>query len=457
MKSFKEHTRVKCQLGSCRKSLITFRVSAGSEPNASTVSPSRLRLWWATWLLVLLSLVTVSSFQAGSNVGYRDFSYGKGSVSPTRSKPESKLWWNNGSWWASMLGSSGPHYIYRLDLARQSWVKTGTALDDRRGSKADALWDDATQKLFVASHQFTSTGMPTSTRSDWGRLYRYSYDSASKAYSLDAGFPVTVTRGTEEALTVAQDSVGRLWVTYVESGKVMVNRSVNNDLDWSQPPFVLPVKKSESVNVSSDDISAVVAFGGDKIGIMWGNQRTSKMYFAVHRDVDAANVWQAEETALPGPNCTGACADDHINLKSLQVGSDGRVYAAIKTSLKAANSPLIMLLVRDPNGAQWSSSAFGRVQDDHTRPIVLLDEQHGRIYMFATAPQGGGAIYYKTSDINNITFPLGLGTPFIQSSTDLTINNATSTKQNLNGSTGLVVLASDGNTRFYLHNYIQLK
>jgi hypothetical protein len=192
---------------------------------------------------------------------------------------------------------------------------------------------------------------------------------------------------------------------------------------------------------------------------MWSNQLTSKMYFAVHLDVDASGVWHAEETALPGPNdCNGAgaCADDHINLKSLQVDVSGRVYAAVKTSLSASTAPLVMLLVRDVN-EHWASYVFGRKANDHTRPIVLLDETHGRLYMFATAPESGGTIYYKSTAINNIAFPLGRGTPFIQSATDLNINNATSTKQNLNSRTGLVILASDSDTRFYLHNYIQLK
>jgi hypothetical protein len=46
--------------------------------------------------------------------------------------------------------------------------------------------------------------------------------------------------------------------------------------------------------------------------------------------------------------------------------------------------------------------------------------------------------------------------PFIRSATDLDINDPTSTKQNLNGTTDLVVLASDENTTHYFHNYLAL-
>jgi hypothetical protein len=414
----------------------------------------RIRLLMLICLLCVvgLSIAYIPSAQASDPVaaGYRDFSYGtSGNAEPTGEKPESKLWWNDGFWWGSLYNHAAQAYhIYRLDLASQNWIDTGTVLDDRNSSKADTLWDG--QHLYVASHVFTGNAVPTS--SNWGRLYRYSYNAATDTYTKDAGFPVNVTRGRSEALVVDKDSTGQLWVTYVESGKVMVNRSLSSDLDWGTP-FVLPVSAG-SVTVTTDDISSVIAFQGNKIGVMWSNQSTKKMYFAIHLDSSPDNVWQAEQTALPGPNCSDLCADDHINLKSLQADSSGRVFAATKTSLTASNAPLIMLLVRDLSG-NWSNAVFARVVDNLTRPIVLLDEEHGRIHMFASR-EGGGAVYYKSSDINSISFPSGQGTPFIQSATDTAINNATSTKQNLNSTTGLVVLASDRNTRNYLHNYLSL-
>jgi hypothetical protein len=404
-------------------------------------------------VLLLMNLLTVKASEL-IEYGYRDFNYGSSvNSTPTGEKPESKLWWNDGYWWANLWSpSSNAYHIYWLDLSSQDWIDTGTEIDDRASSKSDALWDG--QHLYVVSHIFTTNGQPNTSESQWGRLYKYSYDVSTKTYSLLSGFPVTVTRGKSETLVLTKDSTGQLWVTYVENSKIMVNRSLSGDLVWGDP-FVLP-GKAEAVNVTSDDISSIISFQGDKIGVMWSNQTTSKMYFAVHLDSGADNVWQPEQTALPGPNdCTGECADDHINLKSLQSDGSGRVYAAIKTSLSASSAPLIMLLVRDLSG-NWNSHVFGRKSDHHTRPIVLLDEGNNRIYMFATAPESGGVIYYKTADINNIQFALGLGDPFIKSSSDLRINNATSTKQNVDGSTGLVVLASDRYTLHYFHNYIDL-
>jgi hypothetical protein len=89
-----------------------------------------------------------------SQVGYADFNYGATVVSaPTGEKPESKLWWNDGLWWGDLFSpAANSYHIYRLNLSTQTWVDTGTAIDDRPSTKGDALWDTATQKLYVVSH-----------------------------------------------------------------------------------------------------------------------------------------------------------------------------------------------------------------------------------------------------------------------------------------------------------------
>ena len=51
---------------------------------------------------------------------------------------------------------------------------------------------------------------------------------------------------------------------------------------------------------------------------------------------------------------------------------------------------------------------------------------------------------------------MGVGDPFIRSSLDPKINNVTSTKQTVDSSSGLLVLAGDDSTRFYVHNFLPL-
>src|SRR5215212_3465035 len=401
-------------------------------------------------LPLLVALVLLSGYAGAApavdDVGYRDFSYDSVStVAPTGEKPQSKLWFNDGTWWGSLFNRSAEeHHIYRYDRATHIWSDTGTLIDDRNSSKADVLWD--------GSHLYVATAGPTSAASHSGRVLRYSYDAATKKYSLDPGFPVTVTSGGMEAIVLDKDTTGRLWVSYTQNNQVYVNRSLGDDQSWGTP-FVLPVT---GTTVSADDISGVVAFDS-QIGVMWSNQVDDAMYFATHTDGDPDNVWQGSRTAIQGPKT----ADDHISLRSLQADDvSGKVFAAVKTSLgdlnnPDTNAPLILLLVRDQAG-NWTNYRFGRVIDHHTRPIVMIDQEHRNLYMFATHDENCGAIYYKKTPLSNISFSDGWGTPFIQSSTDTCINNATSTKQNVNSATGLLVQASDDRSKNYLHNFMDL-
>jgi len=207
--------------------------------------------------------------------------------------------------------------------------------------------------------------------------------------------------------------------------------------------------------VDSDDISSLVHFDGNKIGVMWSNQRDMTMNFSVHVDGTAATSWQARSIAFGGQRTDNV--DDHINLKSLQSDSQGRVFAAIKTSRSNSNDPLVVLLVYNRSTNQWSAAVFGLVSDEHTRPILLLDQTNNVVHMFATSDENGGSIYRKTTPLSAPSFVPGLGTPFIEEAATPgqtgDLNNATSTKQAVSCATGIVVLATNDTTDRYWHNY----
>ena len=74
----------------------------------------------------------------------------------------------------------------------------------------------------------------------------------------------------------------------------------------------------------------------------------------------------------------------------------------------AIDRPLLLLLERDTTPS-WATHTVATVADNHTRPIVVLDEQHGRIDVFATGGQSGGDVYRKTSPMATIAFPAGRG------------------------------------------------
>jgi PKD repeat protein len=400
-------------------------------------------------------LISVSS---SGNLGYRDGSTSGAGTAATGEKPESKLWWNDGSWWASMLHSASQTYhIFRLDRSNQTWADTGTPIDNRPKSRADALWDGS--KLYVSSHVFASSSSAAASGNP-ARLYRYSYNPASKTYSLDAGFPVQINNYSTETLTIDKDSTGVLWATWTQGSQVYVNNTTGGDAVWGTP-FVMPT--SGATGLHADDISAVAAFGGNKVGVMWSNQAASAMYFAVHADGNARGNWGTSRTAVQGP----AMADDHINLKQLEGDPAGRIFAAVKTSLNDAggntSAPQILVLARDPATGDWSSYAFGRISDCHTRPVMVIDSQHQVLHVFATAPDSGcpfsgspGTIFEKTSPMSNISFPSGRGTPVMRDAASPNLNNVTASKQSVTGATGLVLLATNDSTQRYWHADISL-
>jgi hypothetical protein len=382
---------------------------------------------------------------------------------PTGEKPQSKLWFNDGRWWADMLHSDSKYYIFYLD--GQTWVKTNTALDDRIPTQADCLWDGT--HLYVASG---AGGTPTGVDLD-ARLYRYSYNPANPpatAYSLDAGFPTTIRFGGAETIVIDKDTTGQLWITYTQGSKVWINHSTTSDTVWGTP-FNPPnaANETNSATVSGDDISSLIAFNG-RVGVLWSKQTPTNdpndtFYFAYHNDSDPDTTWQ---TAIAYRRAS--VSDDHINLKSLQ-SSGGDVFAVVKTSIGgiSASDPLIMVLRRESNGA-WSHAVFvyqleGNQETHHTRPILIVDSINHELHAFATLSDTNGIaivhkqVAYPASGLND--FPAGMGADFIRIAQVNHINNSTSTKQNVDGINGInsiVVLASDDTSRFYAHNVLTL-
>jgi hypothetical protein len=433
--------------------------------------------------LVCSALLAVSISLAGGGIavinaagtaGFLDQQFpanpNNSSFAPTGEKPQSKLWFNGGRWWASMLHTDSKYYIFYLNGS--AWVKTTTQLDDRIQTQADVLWDAASNHLFVASG---AGGVPSGIDLD-ARLYRYTYNPSAAqpetAYTLDAGFPLTIRNGGAETIVLDKDTTGKLWITYTQGSKVYVNHSganpaaIDPDLSWNPAAAYIVPAAGVNTSVATDDISSLVAFQG-KIGVLWSNQSDKTFYFASHTDGagDAASDWQGQiALRLPGQ----ALADDHINLKSLQV-SGGDIFAVVKTSI-ATNSttdPRILVLRREASGA-WSHSVFvheteGTPQTHHTRPVLIVDAVNHNLYVFATLSDTSGiAIVYKTvaypaTGLND--FPAGLGTDFIRVAGAGGVNNPTSTKQmidGLNGIDSIAVLASDDGTRRYTHNILPL-
>lgn len=355
-------------------------------------------------------------------------------VSPTSDKPQSKLWYNDGSWWAVMLDATDDSaMIYEL-LADHTWRRTDALVDARVDARADVLSDG--DALYVASgHRTLSL-----------RILRYSYDSDSRTYSLDGGFPVSIDGFDTSSVVIAKDGVDRLWVTFAsrpapEDGKtVWVAASARDHHTWGEP-FVLPVGDASPVIGA---LSAVVAIEGH-VGVFWSTERSDRFNFAIHRDRAALDEWTLE-TPLEGEGMV----DNHVNLTA---DASGRVFAAIKTARNDSGEsadPLTMLLVRDIDGS-WEQITVGTVAERPTRPFVLLDEVNGYVYVFATE---GGDLVYKIASLQSPISFVGAAIDFV-SEPDTTIRYGTSSKHSVTPDTGIVILGS-GDDGHYYHAELEL-
>ena len=119
--------------------------------------------------------------------GFTDFVYkpdadGSGGDDVTSYRNQSKLWFNDGRWWAILFDKTGPagngtYRIQSFNMATQAWTTSNTAtqVDNRNRSNADALWD-GTNLYVVSSHDHGRNWASNGAL----RLYKYTYSAARR-------------------------------------------------------------------------------------------------------------------------------------------------------------------------------------------------------------------------------------------------------------------------------------
>jgi PKD repeat protein len=423
--------------------------------------------------LALVTTTTTPAAQAApGDIGYADYLYGPPTsttnpdLSPTASKPQSKLWFAQGKWWGVLQQpNTTTTTIHLYDENSHIWSDTGVVVDNRTDpTQADVLWDSANAKLYIASagRPGTASGI---------RVMRFRYDPATAKWVTDLPTKA-INAGGVEAAVIARDTTNRLWVAYTaeqaavpptstppgtpagRNVRVVVSDAAQTT--WSTPAAP-PV---DGTFVSTDDIATIIAHDS-MVSVVWSSQNAdaagnTAIYAAQHPDSAAPTAgWSTSAKIFSGPKA----ADDHLALTSAEGSGSGTVYAVVKTgqddSVPVDNAAgLIRLLVLRPGASTWQSYIHSTVGDGLTRPIVLLEPAKKLIHVFATAPVVGGVIYEKTSSMDTISFSTGKGTPFIQLAAHGFVNNPTSTKQNITAASGTMVLASDQTTGWYVHNYV---
>lgn len=435
-------------------------------------------------LLASLVLGSVASASTPTTNGYRDFGYGGALASRATSDPEqSKLWYNDGAWWGGLFvssgsGSGGSHYnIFKFNPGTHSWIDTTRQIDIRDLSHGDYLWDGAHNKLYVASSKSICRSVPappTPGCNDQIRVYRYTYNSAAATlaakYTLDVGFPKVLagalysggnfTGGGSNAVTIAIDSSGELWLSYTRddptSAAPVSPQHFNSNIylahstdgvTWSAP---VRFAGSSIGQADEENTASVVAFENN-VGLYWTDKHattSSPAFFAVHPNgSDPVTGWSAPEIVTTGTNA----ADNQVNLKA---DAAGKVYAIVKTDV----ADQIKLFDRTPGSpGTWASHPVWTSANANTRAQVVIDDEHDIAYAFsATGGTIAGTIYVKSAPLSTLTFPTGKGAGFISSATDHAIDDVTLTKQTVDSASGIIGEASDRLSFWFLHGEMAL-
>jgi hypothetical protein len=332
--------------------------------------------------------------------------YAIDSCSGTDSKPQSKLWYLDGSWWC-IIDSPAGNCIF--ELVDKQWRRLETPVLGGHDGRADALWDG--KRLIVLMYYEKAPS----------QLFEFEYDHHHRSYRPTAApVPLVIAPGSE-TMVIDQDSRRRLWVSYIADKKVYVAHSEADHSHWNLPGEVL------QDSVSKDDISSVIAFGGHFVGVMWSDQKRDEFGFRVRADRDSLHAWHAEEVVDPGDGH----ADDHLHLTA---DRNGRVYAVTKDDRHKLNAHM-----RAPDGT-WTNQEDILQGGDGTRPILLTaEDDHQLVMLYTRWHEGDEIISYRTSPLGALQF--GAAMPFI-AVPGVELNDITATKQSL--PRGNLVAVADG-------------
>jgi hypothetical protein len=326
-----------------------------------------------------------------------------------------QMWVTDNTWWGALSsGSSGIHFYTR---SGDSFVQ-GDLIDTASSGRPETLWNGS--ELFIAV--FRSGSLAT--------FYKYSYSPISGSFVLFPGFPLNLPlAGLANAISLAQDSTGKLWATYTSGTTVRVIWSISADhLIWDTTGFIL----EDSVSTRTAEAAAIVHFGGDKIGVAWSNQAVDEYGFRFRLDSDLETSWSAKEVV---DCCDPAApiADDHL---SLRAAPDGRLVMVGKDNLSGLLGPgRLNFYIRSATGT-WGP----RIPVDSdplsqpTRPALALDAENNHAYVLYHNSTTGQVFAARTS-LDNPAFVrcvlLAAG------------NNVTTTKQGVNGTSDLIAVASE--------------
>ncbi len=339
---------------------------------------------------------------------------------PTKDKPQSKLWFAHGNWWAWLPVRGGSSVWRRTEAGWRRQEDPDGALRGLPGQADVWAGGDSVRAVLVEPKRLAVAGL----RWDAGAS-RY---MAAGAAEFDPG-------GETETATIARDGAGRDWIAYNAGRRMWVRASGKS---WTGP---IEVSREEA---SEDDICAVTALPGG-IGVIWSDQAHDAVYFRRHRDGARPEQWEEIEVIEQG----GKTADDHINIAAL---GNGELFVATKNSVDRVGAPQQVLRVRDAKG-RWTNRPYAVMteREQPTRPIVQLAQDGGRLFLLHTIGLRGqrparSVIVCQSTRAAELSLDGGRKTLI---DAGAAVNNVTGSKARLPRQAPWIVLASDDEGRVY--------
>ena len=329
-------------------------------------------------------------------------------LTPTRDKPQSKVWFARGTWWAWLpYGTSGGGRIWRRDgggrwVGQEHLDPLAQSLPGRADIWAD---DDEVVAVLLGGSQFATA------RLRWNESAAR-YDPAGRAVRWR--WPENARVRT---VTIDRTDDGEFWVAYpveAEPQRQVVVRRMAAGL--SGPPGRRIVLAD---GLGPKETCAIVRVAGG-VGVMWSDQRRQRLCFRRRGAGGADDAWGPVEIVAAG----NKTADDHVNFAMPRGPGAPMLVAATKTSLDTLGRPLLCLRTLTNRG-RWASvpfAVYARKRTGPSRPIVLWAAGRpaalytnytpaGEVWLQAFRPDGLQAegkprlMFKAGSPINNVTGP----------------------------------------------------
>jgi hypothetical protein len=128
-------------------------------------------------------------------------------------------------------------------------------------------------------------------------------------------------------------------------------------------------------------------------------------------------------------------------------------FVAVRTTLDRTDDnpldPLILVFRIDASGGA-ASTVFGRVTDRLSRPVLAVDDTNDLLLGIAIQRGERRTIRMKTSGFSELAFPTGVGSRVVDSAQDGAVDDPSTTRQPIDATSGLLVLASDETSARYV-------